>query len=232
MRKTWLHVQAPFAAFRWLQAGVYRATSPIIPPSAAWGLALNLAGIETRDDQGGWTTLVRIDAPPLRIAIGALGRSEVATLYQQLHTYPVGNSGKELKARTYGAKYWIAPTRRELLVGFSCLIGIEGADEVIDRIERGVRGEGDWARYGLPFAGDNSFLFDRIDVLAEPPEATWYVRLGRDERAHRGTCRLTVGIDRAEASRTTTALFAPSPPSTQPPDAAWTWTPREGAASS
>ncbi|HWN68765.1 MAG TPA: CRISPR-associated protein Cas5, partial [Haliangium sp.] len=49
MNTLWLRLRAPFAAYRWLQAGVYRATSPIIPPSAAWGLLLNLAHIETRD---------------------------------------------------------------------------------------------------------------------------------------------------------------------------------------
>ena len=47
-RTLFLLLDAPFAAFRWLQAGVYRGTFPVIPPSAGWGLALNLAGIETR----------------------------------------------------------------------------------------------------------------------------------------------------------------------------------------
>ena len=51
----WLRVQAPFAAFRWLQAGVHRATSPVIPPSTAWGLLLNLAHVETRAAEDGVT---------------------------------------------------------------------------------------------------------------------------------------------------------------------------------
>src|SRR5438132_1289702 len=47
-RTLFLRLDAPFSAFRWLQAGVYRGTFPVMPPSAAWGFALNLAGIETR----------------------------------------------------------------------------------------------------------------------------------------------------------------------------------------
>ena len=32
MAPFYVDLRAPFAAFRWLQAGVYRATSPVIPP--------------------------------------------------------------------------------------------------------------------------------------------------------------------------------------------------------
>jgi len=44
----WLHVHAPFAAYSTLRSGTYRDTMPIMPPSAAYGLILNLAGIEMR----------------------------------------------------------------------------------------------------------------------------------------------------------------------------------------
>ena len=61
MRTLWLRVRAPFAAFRWMQAGVYRATSPIVPPSAAWGLCLNLAHIDMRQhDEGAVVTSVEM----------------------------------------------------------------------------------------------------------------------------------------------------------------------------
>ncbi|MCX5962055.1 MAG: CRISPR-associated protein Cas5 [Cyanobacteria bacterium] len=139
MECLWLRIRAPFAAFRGFQAGVYRSTSPIMPPSAAFGLVLNLAGIEMRDSKPGVMTLIRQDLPCLKLAIGrpyqelANGDmipetdSEVCTLYQQLHSYPVGNSGKELKERTHGAKFWITPVRRELLVGFDMILGVQGA---------------------------------------------------------------------------------------------------------
>lgn len=227
----WLRIRAPFAGFRWMQAGVYRATSPVIPPTTAWGLILNLASIETRDPTPGPTTLIRADAPRLRLAIGALRDPEVGVLYQQLHSYPVGNSGKELAERTHGAKYWIAPVKREVLVGFDCVLGVESDDPVLlDRVRRGLAGELDEPRYGLPFAGDNNFLIDRIDVLDEPPPARWYVVMEADASPQRGSCRLTVGIDRADASRTTTLLFAPTAePCVLPPPGAWVQTPHLAA---
>src|SRR5262249_15499364 len=98
-----------------MQAGGWRATSPGPPPSAAWGLVLNLASIETRLPGCESSTLVRSDAPAFEVAIATLSPPERATLYQQLHSYPVGSCGKELKARAHGAKHWIAPVRRELL---------------------------------------------------------------------------------------------------------------------
>ena len=58
----------------------------------------------------------------------------------------------------------------------------------------------------MPFAGDNNFLFDRIDILDEVPEVFWYVRMQPDDPPMRGSYRLTVGIDRADNSKTTRFL--------------------------
>ncbi len=225
----WLRVRAPFAAFRWMQAGVYRATSPVIPPSAAWGLVLNLAHIETREALDGVVTQVRSDAPRLQLAIGAIASAEVGTLYQQLHSYPVGNSGKELKSLAKGAKYWIAPARREILVGFDAVIGVrveagQGGEELRQRVVRGLRGELAEARYGLPFAGDNNLLIDRIDVLEGPPRARWYVHMTSESPPSPESCRLTVAIDRRHSARTRSPLFAPVD-ADAPPEGAWTWVP-------
>lgn len=224
MAELWLRLTAPFAAFRWMQAGVWRGTSPVMPPSAAWGLVLNLAGIETRAPDAGTTTLIRDDAPALQLAMarGPTAGPERGSLYQQLHTYPVGNSGKALKARSHGNKYWIAPVRRELLVGFDMLLGVRADEALLERVRRGLRGELEEPRYGLPFAGDNNLMFDRIEVLASPPAACWYTPVERRHGQRAGTCRLTIGIDRADASRTTSALFAPlSEQCASPPDEAW-----------
>lgn len=228
MARLFLRVRAPFAAFRWMQAGVYRATSPVIPPSAAWGLALNVAGVETRGPLKGVTTLTRPDAPALRIAIGTLNeRVEVATLYQQLHTYPVGNSGKEMKERSFGAKYWIAPARRELLVGLDAVVGIEGDDGLVGRVRAGLAGGLTERRYGLLFAGDNNLLVDRVDASDEAPPTWWYERMEPGMAPRPGSCRLTVGIDREDNSKTTSAVFAPvAAPIAEPPAGAWTWAPR------
>lgn len=224
----WLRIRAPFAAFRGFQAGVYRATSPVMPPSTALGLVLNLAGIEMRADNNGPTTLIRPDIPHIQLAIGTIPEteSEICTLYQQLHSYPVGASGKELAARTHGAKYWIVPVRRELLVDLDMVLGVQADNELLEQVKKGLRGELDTPRYGLPFAGDNNFLFDQIDILGEPPPIQWYVQMQPDDRPMRGSYRLSVGIDRADNSKTTSLLYAPiEEPTVYPPISAWTWTP-------
>jgi CRISPR-associated protein Cas5t len=227
----WLRIRAPFAAFRGFQAGVYRSTSPVMPPSAALGLLLNLAGIEMRDYTATPNLLIREDVPCLQLAIATLpdSKSEVSTLYQQLHSYPVGDSGKkDLKPRTQGAKYWITPVRRELLVGLDMILGVQASKQLLERIKKGLTGELDQSRYGLPFAGDNNFLFDRIDILTEVPEVFWYVQMQHDDPPMRGSYRLTVAIDRSDNSKTISFLFAPvETPSSQPPDNAWIWTPRK-----
>lgn len=243
MNTLWLHLQAPFAAFRWLQAGVYRATSPVIPPSAAWGLLLNLAHIETRDTGAdAVVTPIRAGAPPLCLAIGAVRMPERSVLYQQLHSYPVGNSGKELAPRTHGAKHWIAPVRREVLVGFDAVLGVRSDDgALLRRIQDGLHGRLDTPRYGLPFAGDNNLLFDRIDIIEAPRPACWYTPIDAPGTADTGdtaeigdtgdtarpdSCRLTVAIDRDDTSRTRSVLFAPTERIAEPPAQAWLWCPR------
>ncbi|MEM9007459.1 MAG: type I-MYXAN CRISPR-associated protein Cas5/Cmx5/DevS [Cyanobacteria bacterium P01_F01_bin.86] len=227
----WLRIRAPFAAFRGFQAGVYRATAPVMPPSAAFGLVLNLAGIEMRHRTSGPTTLIRQDLPCLRLAIGTIPEteSEVCSLYQQLHSYPVGNSGKELKKRTQGAKYWIVPVRREFLVGLDLVLGVQTQEiSLLEKAVQGLRGELNESRYGLPFAGDNNFLFDRIDILDSPLSARWYVQMQPDDPPLRGSYRLTVGMNRADNSKTTSYLYAPlEEPTNDPPELAWTWTPKE-----
>jgi CRISPR-associated protein Cas5t len=229
METMWLRVRAPFAAFRGFRAGVYRATSPVMPPSTAYGLILNLAGIETRGPMNGVTTEIRCGLPRLRIAVGAISTPELSAIYQQLHSYPVGASGKELSARTHGAKFWITPVRRELLVGYDGMIGVQSEDGgLLELARKGLRGELDSPRYGLPFAGDNNLLIDRIDFLDEPLPVHWYARIQPDDPPRKGSCRLTVGINRTDNSRTTSLLCAPLAESqSRPPETAWVWIPTE-----
>lgn len=216
-----LLLDAPFSAWRWLQAGVYRATFPVIPPSAAWGLALNLAGIESRGDTSEAVTPVRADAPPLDIAVGVVRSGERAVLYQQLHGYPVGTeAGKALKARARGNKYQIAPVKREVLVGMVALVGVRGAASIVERIPRGLSGELEAPRYGLPFAGDNQLLFNRIDVVRGEAIANWYVPVSQGEKP-RASTRLTIRIDRRDSANTQAPLFAPTDRAPCPEDA-WT----------
>ncbi len=223
METLWVHVRAPFAAFRWLQAGVYRATSPVVPPSAAWGMLLNFAAIDTRASEAAATTVISESAPTLSIAIGARGGSERCTLYQQLHTYPVGNAGADLAARARGNKYWIAPAKREVLVRFDCFLGVRAEGQIADRIRLGLNGELQGERYGLPFAGDNNFLLEEARLIEEPAPCRWYVPMQSGDPPQVGSVRLTVKIDRSDSSRTSTQLFAPTLDSmTTPPAEAWT----------
>ena len=228
-RTFWLHIRAPFAAFRGFQAGVFRSTSPVMPPSAAYGLVLNLAGIEMRGSLDGVTTSIRPDVPRLQIAIGVVdvvNQAGKSSLYQQLHSYPVGNSGKELAALTHGAKYWIVPVRREVLVDYEGFIGVQAPDEDLrTQVARGLCGDLETRRYGLPFAGDNSYLFDNIEIVDLPPAGVlWYSQLQPDSKPRKGTCRLTVGIDRTDNSKTTSLIYAPTPTLSE---AVWAWVPKE-----
>jgi CRISPR-associated protein Cas5t len=233
MDTLWLRIQAPFAAFRAFQAGVYRSTAPIMPPSTAFGLVLNLAGIEMRENTDAPITQIRKDLPSLELAIGSVAdsTSEVSTLYQQLHSYPVGTSGKDnLKPLTKGAKFWITPVRRELLVGLDMILGVRGNEEVITKALQGLQGEFNLLRYGLPFAGDNNFLFDRIEPIQvqDIPATNWYVRMEDRSAPIPNSCYLTVGIDRLDNSNTSKFLYAPEPePINIPPPEAWTWTPKQ-----
>jgi CRISPR-associated protein Cas5t len=213
-----LRLDAPFAAYRWMQAGVYRGTFPVIPPSAAWGLALNLAGIESRAPQDGSVTLIRSDAPHLDIAVGLIRSGQRSTLYQQLHSYPVGTAGKDFQARSHGNKYWIAPAKREVLVGLCCVVGVRGVSEVVERVSPGLVGTLPGSRYGLPFAGDNQLSFNQIDVVESPTDVRWFVPV-EPGRHPRESTRLTTNIDRGDSSQTSAPLFAPTAPGTCPAEA-------------
>lgn len=184
---------------------------------------LNRARIETRGEDDGPVTQMRPDLPALRLALGEVRDSSVSTLHQHLHSYPVGSSGKELQPRTHGAKYWIAPVRREVLVGLDVLIGVESADEaLLAAVRSGLRRELDRPRYGLPFAGDNRFLFDLSAALTAAPSAGCFTPLMDDRPRARSVC-LTVAIDRADASRTRTGLLAPDSKQPRPHQSPWLW---------
>src|SRR5947209_8380815 len=98
-----LYLEAPFAACRTFTAGWYRPTATFLTPSAAYGLLLNIARIESRLREGevghdGKTpaTYMKGGLPTCRIAVGAADGAypRLHSMYQQLHTYPVGSTGK------------------------------------------------------------------------------------------------------------------------------------------
>ena len=249
----YLYVQAPFAACRTFTAGWYRPTATFLTPSAAYGLVLNIAQIESRlreedenHDSKVPASLTRSGLPPVRLAVGALaadGREpypRVHTVYQQLHNYMVGgkekvddpeNPGQKVTKealglrRTKHAKWNVTPVRREFLSELCAVVALDGKPDLEDRVRRGLHGELNAGRYGLPFLGDNAFLLDRLEELPSAPPAHWYERVTEASAAgpRPGTTRLTILIDRADLPRTTSALFAPQEtPTREIPDAAWT----------
>jgi len=230
-----LYVKAPFGAYRPFVAGSYRQTSPFITPTGAYGLLLNLAGIESRlSDPKLVATAMREDLPSAKVAIGMLREPTTSRLLQQLHNYPVGNTGKEHAPNAKGGKYNIQPITRELLSGIEGYIGLNDNDDLEDRVRLGLtRGlsmpqANGQPRYGIPFLGDNSLMVDVIEEAQNERRpmhlARWYCplsRLPQSDEPRRGTCRMTTWIDRNNMSRTQSDLFAPSDATMSIPEEAW-----------
>lgn len=220
----YLHVKAPFAAFRTFTAGSFRPTAPFITPSAAYGLLMNIAGIETRRDDGeSLMTLTANNTPLLGVAIGAVSFPERQSMYQQLHNYPVGTSAKEREEGCNGSKYNIQPVRREFLSGIDACIAVNADDETTNKIRAGLSGRDNGNRYGVLFLGDNSFIPDVVREVPIPVAAHWYVKLPRGSIGPKDKlCRLTVTIDRADMTRTSAPLFYPIAEATEKvPEEAW-----------
>ena len=60
----------------------------------------------------------------------------------------------------------------------------------------------------MPFLGDNSFTLSVLREESEPAAAHWFVLATREQGPDvPNPCRLSVWIDRADSSRTTTRLF-------------------------
>ena len=231
--RLFLRLDAPFAACRPFVAGWYRPTAPFLTPSAVYGLLLNVAGVESRlweheKGHGGKVPASLTNDDELRkwrckLALGIPAGEvppRVETVYQQLHNYPVGASGMP-KELAKGTKNNITPVRREVLCGVRAAVAVECEPDFADRLRLGLTGGPTGRTYGLPFLGDNSFLLDRFEET--PPRPTrWYEKVDPADRPRAGTARLTVRVDRADMSGTTSHLFAPAATaSADVPDGAW-----------
>ena len=221
-----LRLDAPFGVFRTFTAGSFRPTAPFMTPSAAYGLLLNIAGIDMRYDDGkSVATLTRLNGlPAVDIALGVRGAlPREQSILQQLHNYPVGASGKVYKTMARGNKYNITPVRRTFLSGIRAYIALRGNEALEQLIVKGLQGEIAHA-YGLPFIGDNSFLPDRLEVVEQLEPARWYERIdnGGEEEVRADITRLTISIDRIEMKNTRSALFAPQRQASEEiPERAW-----------
>jgi CRISPR-associated protein Cas5t len=110
------------------------------------------------------------------------------------------------------------------------MLGIIADPTLISRVKQGLTGVEDRPRYGLPFAGDNNYLFDspqerlrqRIDCLDEPIPSHWFVSVDSKLEQEPGAVSLTVEIDRHTPSKTKSMLFSATKNSlTSLPDLDW-----------
>jgi CRISPR-associated protein Cas5t len=220
-----LYVQAPFAVFRPFTAGSLRPTAGFITPSAAYGLALNIAGIESRLDDGkSPMTLMRSNLPRVKIALGALCFPQVQSLYQQAHNYPVGKeAGAQYAPQARGNKYNITPVRREFLSNLRAYICLDENPDLEQKVRNGMLGQYNATRYGVPFLGDNNFMIDVLREEVERQPAYWYEKITeRDDRGPRArTTRLTISIDRQILANSSSALFAATEQMLDIPETAW-----------
>ena len=220
-----LRLDAPFGVFRTFTAGSFRPTAGFITPSSAYGLLLNVAGIEMRHDDGkSVATLIKGNLPAMEIALGAVKNlPQQQSMFQQLHNYPVGTSGREHKDATKGNKYNITPARRSFLSNIHAYIAFRGSGKFENLVLDGLAGKLK-RTYGLPFLGDNNFLIDRLELVETPNPARWYERIDENSRdeTKQNITRLTITIDRVNMTNTVSALFAPTAqPTGTIPETAW-----------
>lgn len=220
-----LRLRAKFAAYRQFAAGSFRPTAGFITPSAAYGLLLNLAGIDMRADDGkSVATTIRPGLPAVTLALGAVSLPERGSMFQQLHNYPIGkNTAPEAVQLCWPRKHNITPVRRELLIGLDAVIAVKDTPtdlpaKITHGLEHGHPG------YGLPFCGDNNLLPDQIEALdpTSLPEAFWLTPIKGEEDGSRDfATRLTVTIHRLDMTQTRSLLMGPSRRSSNIPDEAW-----------
>lgn len=229
----WLALEAPFAACRPMMAGWHRSTAGFLTHSAAYGLILNIAGVESRlgEHEPGHPGVVpasvtRAGLPAFRLALGLPEDADlprVGTVYQQLHNYSVATGNAGIKPEfALGRKNNIAPVRREILSDLRAVVVIQTDDDFAQLIRRGLRGERNDRRYGLPFLGDNNFTLDRLEEI-EPIRVRWFAlaEAGGRMPPRAGTTRLSTHIDRLTPVGTRSALFAPMEGSSAtPPESA------------
>jgi CRISPR-associated protein Cas5t len=218
-----LYLQAHFGVFRTFMAGSFRPTAGFITPSAAYGLLLNVASLEMRhDDHTSPMTLIKDNLSPVKIALGALELPCKHSIFQQLHNYPIGNTGKEHAINTKGNKYNIIPVRRDFLSGIKAYIVLDGNPGLETLVQEGLMGK-KFRNYGLPFLGDNNFLIDRLEPVEILRPAFWFEGIDEEQEGLReNITRLTITIDRADMAKTRSMLFAPTPDrQIDPPIKAW-----------
>ena len=224
-----LLIRGPFARFQPLSAGTYRATMRFMPHSAAYGLVLHLAGIESRLEDPRFSGNPGSAGPSSGEVSGRGGRAlpgRAGWLPADPQLPRRDHAGKDHAADCFGQKYNVQFVKREYLTDLNAAIAVEAGEELIDRIREGVLGGTSRAgdNRGVVFLGDRDFEASHISVSDKVPASYWYEPVSRDQRIGdvRHSTYLTVRIDRSDSSKTISKLFCPvSTPTSEIPAEAW-----------
>jgi CRISPR-associated protein Cas5t len=210
METTWLRIQAPFAAFRKFQKTIYHSSEHIITPTSAYGLILNILGIDNR---------FNIELPKLTITIGEIQIPLVNSLYQHVYIKPSNGGNKDkatginirqekiktLKQMSYGHNNWCNPKTKEILTNIDYIIGIKTDDIILNKLNYNIKNSGE--RYGLPFLGDNNCLIDSIEIMNKPINAYWFIHYIENDVINSDNYYLSVKIDRKDNLKTKSLLY-------------------------
>jgi CRISPR-associated protein Cas5t len=229
-----LYAEAPFAAYRPLWGGWFRPTAIFMSHSAAYGLLLNIAGIDYRvaGRHNGATPPDPGKSPRLRIAVGCLPKPQggpsmpsVGSSLEQLHVYPLNGEKTETSKKTKTSKTktlqktHVRPVTGEFLVNLKAVIGIDAEPDLVEKLRDGLNGN--LARRGAPFAGDSNMGFSYLEEYDGP--AYWFSPfnhqvIGQDARYMHST----LWIDRHESNRTRTGTFVlGGSPEVDVPEGGW-----------
>jgi len=213
--RRWLRCYAPFAQHAQRYSGGTQPTWPVPTPSEAYGLVCNACCIDV-NDYGQLPSLpMRPDAPRFHVAIGEISTGGSGEMLVHRHIHRVG---KEM-ADPRGMKASIEPARIAVLAQTVFVIGIDADDEMLNRLEPGLRG--DLPHAGFLVAGNSDCLVDRVDVLELAPQAHWYVQVSPFEPLRPGAHRFPVWIDRKNEGRSRWAILAPTEETAEVPRSAW-----------
>lgn len=197
-------------------AGGIQATWPIPTPSEAYGILLNLCGVDVNDHGCQPALPARRDAPSFWVAIGSQATAGGGKILSHQHFHRVGKEGTDPR----GMKTSIEPASREVLVGTQFVLGMADEDRaLIDRIITCLRG--DIPAYNFLTAGTSDSLIDRVKVLDAPPAANWYITPEPGKSPGRGSHRFPIWLDRRNEGKSRWGILCPSGLSNNVPVAAW-----------
>jgi CRISPR-associated protein Cas5t len=207
-----LYFRAPFGAFKPFQSVEMLSTAEFITYSAAYGLLLGLAGIDSRNPQ------VKKQYSAARIALGTMCLPRKGRAFQQLHKY---KDKKEIP-RAKGRKPFIDTYWREFLYDrLEGYIGLEHP-ELESLVRQGIEEPATLNYWGLPFMGDNNYFIERLDIVETPRQCQWFHQFTQgDEVSGERLFYLSAWTDYQDSTRSKSSLFCLKQQSPRDARTAW-----------